>query len=308
MLVRHLAAHPRRTLLGVLLFVLVAGFVGGPLAGKLESSGGFVAPGADSEVAEQRLEAATGTDASPGIVLLVDDPSPARLDAVAGRLGELEGVERVDQAGRTGSQALVAATLAADGDDAAEEALEVFAGERDVTVGGPEVADFQVGETVASDLGRAEMIAFPILLLLSLIFFRGRATLLPLVVGVTTVLGTFLVLTAINEAYALNVFALNLVIGLGLGLAIDYTLFLVTRYREELERRGEGRDAIRATMASAGRTVAFSAVTVACALITLTVFPQGFLKSMGIAGATVALVAAAAALVLAPALFALWGA
>ena len=136
-------------------------------------------------------------------------------------------------------------------------------------------------------------------------FFRGRATILPLAVGITTVLGTFLALTAVNQAYALSIFALNLVIGLGLGLAIDYTLFLVTRYREELAK--ENPDAIRTTMRTAGRTVIFSAITVAAALITLTVFPLGFLKSMGIAGAVVALVAGAASLVIAPATFALWG-
>jgi RND superfamily putative drug exporter len=131
---------------------------------------------------------------------------------------------------------------------------------------------------------------------------------MPLVVGITTVLGTFLVLRAVNEVRDINVFALNLVIGLGLGLAIDYTLFLVTRFREEIAAGGPGEPAIRRTMATAGRTVAFSGVTVACALITLAVFPQQFLQSMGIAGAIVALVAAAAALVLSPALFALWGA
>src|SRR3954447_2209386 len=151
------------------------------------------------------------------------------------------------------------------------------------------------------------MMAFPLLIVLSLLIFRGRAALIPLVVGITTVIGTFLVLTGVNQVYSLSIFALNLVIGLGLGLAIDYTLFLVTRFREELGRQGEGAAAIRTTMSTAGRTVAFSAVTVACALITLTVFPLGFLKSMGIAGAVVALLAGLAALVIAPATFALWG-
>ena len=130
---------------------------------------------------------------------------------------------------------------------------------------------------------------------------------LPLAVGMTTVLGTFLVLTAVNEFYGLSIFALNLVIGLGLGLAIDYMLFLVTRFREELERQGPGAGAVRTTMHTAGRTVAYSAVTVAFALITLTVFPLGFLKSMGIAGAVVALVAGTASLVIAPMMFAIWG-
>src|SRR5215211_6371550 len=264
MLTSRLAAHPRRTLIAVLLFVVLAGVVGGPIAGALESSGGFVAPGADSEVAVERIEAATGTEPGAGIVLLVDDPSPGRLDAV----GRADGV----------------------------------------TVGGPAVASLQISETVAADLGRAEMLAFPLLLLLSLLFFRGRATLMPLAVGVTTVLGTFLVLSLVNRVYGLSVFALNLVIGLGLGLAIDYTLFLVTRYRDELATQGPTAGAIATTMATAGRTVGYSAATVSAALITLTLFPQDFLKSMGIAGATVAAVAAVAALVISPALFALWGA
>jgi trehalose monomycolate/heme transporter len=160
---------------------------------------------------------------------------------------------------------------------------------------------------VAEDLGRAEMLAFPLLLILSILFFRGRAAVLPLVAGVTTVLGTFLVLRGVNQFYGLNVFALNLVMGLGLGLAIDYTLFLVTRFREELGNGAEPRAAVRTTMTTAGRTVAFSAATVAVALATLTVFPLGFARSMGIAGASVAIVAAVASLAVSPALLAMWG-
>ena len=299
-----LTTRPRRTLALVVLFVVLAGVVGGPLAGSLDESGGFVAPGADSEVAIERIEAATGVEPGVGVVALVD--GPAGEAAVKDRLAALSGVAGARVAGPGVVTAQLAA--AADDDAVAEAALDAFAETPGVTVGGPAVAGLQISETVGEDLGRAEMIAFPFLLVLSLIFFRGRATLLPLAVGVTTVLGTFLVLTAVNQVYGLSVFALNLVIGLGLGLAIDYTLFLVTRYREELARRGATPAAVRATMASAGRTVGYSAATVAGALITLTVFPQAFLKSMGIAGATVALVAAAAALVISPALFALWGA
>src|SRR5215218_3485001 len=310
MLTSRLAAHPRRTLIAVLLFVVLAGAFGGPIAGALESSGGFVAPGADSEVAVERIEAATGTEPGAGIVLLVDDPSPGRLAAVERELANVPGVASTAPGGRAGDDALVTATLRASADeqDAAQAALDAFGRADGVTVGGPAVASLQISETVAADLGRAEMLAFPLLLLLSLLFFRGRATLMPLAVGVTTVLGTFLALSAVNQVYGLSVFALNLVIGLGLGLAIDYTLFLVTRFREELAAQGPGRAAIATTMATAGRTVGYSAATVSAALITLTLFPQDFLKSMGIAGATVAAVAAVAALVISPALFALWGA
>ena len=103
------------------------------------------------------------------------------------------------------------------------------------------MAGLQLGEQVESDLSRAELLALPILVLLSILIFGGRAALLPLIVGVTTVLGTFLVLTGLNQVYGLSVFALNLVIGLGLGLAIDYSLFLVSRYREELDGRARRR-------------------------------------------------------------------
>jgi len=309
MLTSRLAAHPRRTLIAVLLFVVLAGAVGGPVAGALESSGGFVAPGADSEVAVDRIEAATGVEPGPGIVLLVDDPSPQRLAAVERELANVPGVASTADGGRAGGDGLVTATLRASADEeaVAEDAIAVFARADGVTVGGGAVAGLQIGETVGADLGRAELIAFPLLLLLSLLFFRGRATLMPLAVGVTTVLGTFLVLSLVNRVYGLSVFALNLVIGLGLGLAIDYTLFLVTRFREELARQDAGRGAIATTMATAGRTVAFSAATVSAALVTLVVFPQDFLKSMGIAGAIVAVLAALASLVIAPALFAIWG-
>jgi len=309
MLTSRLAAHPRRTLIAVLLFVVLAGAVGGPVAGALDSSGGFVAPGADSEVAVERIEAATGLEPGPGIVLLVDRPTPERLAAIERELANVSGVASTAPGGRAGDDALVTATLRASADEevVAEDAIAVFERADGVTVGGGAVAGLQIGETVGEDLGRAELIAFPLLLLLSLLFFRGRATLMPLAVGVTTVLGTFLALSLVDRVYGLSVFALNLVVGLGLGLAIDYTLFLVTRFREELARQGAGRGAIATTMATAGRTVAFSAATVSAALITLVVFPQDFLKSMGIAGAIVAVVAALASLVIAPALFAIWG-
>ena len=327
-LTRLVSGAPKRSLLAVFLFVLVAGFFGGPVAGSLESSGGFAAEDADSVQAIERLEAASGTSPGAGLVLLVDTPDglPADADRVAEVTAELAADPDVasvtsptttrgspQDAGLVsadGTQVLVLGTLvaAADDDALAERVLDTFDGQDDVAVGGSAVVGFQLGSTIGEDLARAELFAFPVLLILSLIFFRGRAALMPLVVGITTVLGTFLVLTVVNAFYGMSVFALNLVIGLGLGLAIDYTLFLVTRYREELVRQGPGAGAIATTMRTAGRTVAFSATTVAVALIALTAFPLGFIKSMGIAGAVVAVVAATAALVVSPAMFGLWGA
>ncbi len=192
MFTSRLAARPRRSLLIVLLFVVVAGVLGGPVAGALKSSGGFVAPGADSEVAIDRIEAATGREADAGIVLLVAAPTRARLAATAQRLHAVPGIAST----ATGDGGLVTGVLRADADDdtVAQDALDAFAGKRGITVGGPAVASKQIGETVGADLGRAELIAFPFLVVLSLLFFRGRAALMPVLVGVTTVLGTFLVL------------------------------------------------------------------------------------------------------------------
>ena len=191
--------------------------------------------------------------------------------------------------------ALVTATLEASADEGdvvarATHRLEHVPG---VTLGGPAVAGEQIGDQVNSDLGRAELLAFPLLALLALFFFRGgRAAALPLMVGLLAVVCSFVVIRLIDSVYGLSVYSLNVIFGLGLGLGIDYALFLVLRFREEL---GAGRDvqgAVHAAMATAGRTVVFSALTVAAAMASLVVFPQQFLKSIGIGGAVVALVAA----------------
>lgn len=317
-LAHRLSGQPRRTLLAVLAFVILAGVIGGPVAGSLRSSGGFASPGAGSQVALRQIERATGAEPSAGVVLLVRTPQGARTatgrDALSGarsRLERVDGIARTTLAGiaPNGREGFVAGTVAASASDAdvASAAMDAFAGDRSVSVGGGAVAAEQVGSTITKDLGFAEALAAPLLIILSILLFRGRAALMPVVVGVSTVLGTFLVMRGVNEFYGLSIYALNLVIGLGLGLAVDYTLFIVTRFREELAAGRETSEAISETMRHAGRTVAFSAATVAAALATLILFPLGFLKSMGIAGAICALVAAAAAITISPALLGLWG-
>jgi RND superfamily putative drug exporter len=147
-----------------------------------------------------------------------------------------------------------------------------------------------------------------VLFLLSLFVFRSLvAALLPLAVGMASILVTFALMRLVNEVEPMSVFAINLITGLGLGLSIDYSLFMVSRFREELERGAGTSEALRATLASAGRTVIFSALTVAAALAALIVFRQRFLFSMGIGGALVALVAAFVSLTLLPALLAALG-
>ena len=177
-----------------------------------------------------------------------------------------------------------------------------------VRLGGAGVVGPAVGEQSEKDLRAAEAIALPLLLVLSLFVFRGLvAALMPIFVGAVTVVGTFLGLKIVNDIEPLSIFALNMVVGLGLGLAIDYSLFILSRYREEVERMGPGPEPLRRTLQTAGRTVLFSAVTVAVALASLLIFPQNFLFSMGVGGAICTLVAATAALVALPALLAVLG-
>ena len=211
---------------------------------------------------------------------------------------------------RDGRATYIPTTLRADADETAtgERVTKALASVPGVTVGGYAVAVPQISDQVSEDLARAEMLAFPLLFLLSLIIFRGAvAALLPLFVGLLTIMGTFLGLRILNEGVLLSIFALNLTIGLGLGLAIDYSLFVLSRYREETERLGPGREALTRTLQTAGRTVVFSSLTVAAAMLSLLVFPARFLYSMGLAGAITAVVACLVALTAMPALLMVLG-
>ena len=159
-----------------------------------------------------------------------------------------------------------------------------------------------------SDLQRAEMIALPVtLLLLVVVFGSVVAALLPLAVGILAIIGTFAVLQVMTTFTDVSIFSLNLTTALGLGLAIDYSLFVVSRFREELGHGHDPRTAVVRTVRTAGRTVIFSAVTVAISLAAMLVFPITFLKSFAYAGIAVALMAALGAVVVLPALLAVLG-
>jgi RND superfamily putative drug exporter len=304
--------------LSLVAFLAVA-VVGGPAPGRFEAPRAFDDPGSPATAARQQIERATGKGASAEVVALVKAPagSPA-VARVARELRAHPGVASVAQApangdsplrSRDGHQTLLPATLRADAAtaDVAKRLRDRFDGDKAVALGGTAVAASEVSDQATRDLATAELLAFPVLALLSLLVFRGVAAALPLAVGGVSVLGAFAVLRGVNEALALSPFALNLVIGLGLGVAVDYSLFCVSRFREELGRGADVPAAVQTTMATAGRTVVFSAVTVAAAMACLTVFPQRFLVSMGIGGAVVALVAAAATLLTLPALLVLLG-
>ena len=321
----HLVQERRRLVaISAVLFFLAAGAIGGTVADRLDPYGADD-PDTETVIATERLEEAGYRET--GVVLLVegvDVKSAAgreRVNEVEAQLAADPDVEGVTSFYSTGSDAFVsrdgdstylAASLSPTDDDATQEAGERladrFADTEGVTVGGLAVAQAQVNEQVESDLRTAELYAFPLLFLLSLLFFRSLvAAALPLLVGGLAIVGTFLMLRVASEMTSVSIFALNLVTGLGLGLAIDYSLFIVSRYREEIARSGPGLEAMRRTMATAGRTVLFSSLTVAGALAALMVFPQRFLYSMGIGGALVALIAAAIALIVLPAILALLG-
>ena len=307
--------HPRRVLGMTVLFFVIAGVLGGPVAGLLNSDNdSFSDTGAASAKAIEQIEKAAGQDASPSLIALVDVDNKAAIAETTKILSDpsvaqvVGGPEMGQQfVSKDGSQTYFAAIYKSgvDSDKTTEHLRDELGRVDGVQVGGFGPAYQEVNENVESDLVTAELIAFPLLFLVSLWVFRSAvAALLPLLVGGLTIVTSLLVVRGINEFVDISIFALNLITGLGLGLAIDYSLFLVSRYREELERVGPGPEAVRRTVATAGRTVAFSAVTVAGAGLALLVFPLRFLYSMGIGVTVVALAAATVSLIVLPALFA----
>ena len=325
-LASRISRRPRRVLLIAVAVALTAAVLGGNVAERLTPYGADD-PASESVRADDRLKEASNLTPGVQFVAVVDLPGPVRSSAARSKVDRVERLIASDPAvGRVtswydrqpamlsedGRSTYLAAQFAI-GDDkqhqrAAERIEESLGAVPGVEAGGSALAQAQVNAQVESDLVRAELIAFPVLLLLSLIFFRGLvAALLPLLVGGLAIVGTFFVLRLMSEAMPVSIFALNLTTALGLGLAIDYSLFIVSRYREEIARVGAGRDALVRTLETAGRTVLFSSLTVAAALASLLVVPQRFLYSMGLGGAGVALVAGTVALTVLPAVLALLG-
>ncbi|WP_274564119.1 MMPL family transporter [Streptomyces spiramyceticus] len=213
-----------------------------------------------------------------------------------------------------GSQALVVAHVKGKDSEILERAdalVDKYAGDRDgvsVQAGGEAAVGNDVTSQVGADLAVAEAIAVPLtLILLVLAFGSVVAALLPLVVGLIAIVGTFAELFVLGTLTDVSVFSVNLTTALGLGLGIDYALLLVSRFREQLAAGQEVPDAVRTTVTTAGRTIVFSAATVAAALAALLIFPPYFLRSFAYAGIGVVAVAALGALLIVPALLALLG-
>ncbi|HEY2054743.1 MAG TPA: MMPL family transporter [Solirubrobacterales bacterium] len=314
----------RTVVVAAVLCALLAAALGGSVANRLDPYGAED-PSTESVKAQNQLQEAGYR--FPSVIALVEGALVAR-GATRARVEGLERlVRRNPQVDKvvgyydTGSPAFVSAdghstyfavdlkpTDAKQTQEIGGEIAASLSTHRGVVVGGPAVAEKEVNNQVEQDLQHAEMLAFPLLFLLSLLFFRSLvASLLPLLIGGLAIVGTLLILRVASEFVSISVFALNLTTALGLGLAIDYSLFVVSRYREEIARTGPGPAAMLRVLQTSGRTVFFSALTVAAALASLLVFPQRFLYSMGLGGALVVLFAALVSLTVLPAILTLLG-
>jgi uncharacterized membrane protein YdfJ with MMPL/SSD domain len=324
-----------KTVLAVVGLLAVAGaFFARDVENHLKAAG-FTDSATESEQGTSTLRQALGYNPNPGMVVLVRAPGGGPLDttspAVRGEVNRIEkelrasyGVGRVanpltDPSSRKyiapdGRSLLIPVYLTeqdledAGGITAEDAEKRIGDSSLDVSFGGYAPSFNEVNDQTRDDLTKAEMIAFPILTILLLIVFRGViAAAIPLVIGVLGIVLTFTVLRAMSEVVDTSLFALNISTGLSLGLAVDYSLLMVSRYREELERDGPTREAHARTVATSGRAALFSGATVAVALIALVLMPQRFLYSLGVAGATVGVLSAVLAVLVVPSILAIAG-
>ena len=312
------------------LFVVVAGVAGVNVFDRLGRRG-FDDPGSESYRARQVLEDELHAG-DPDLVLLVnagdagvDDPDvvaagealTAKLaaeDAVASAVSYWSLGGATPLRDETGREAIVLVDLTGTEREVAEAATALIEdrsgrdGPLMIGVGGREAVAAAITDQVEVDLAKAEAIAVPATLVLLVIVFAGLlAAVLPMAVALVALIGTFLALFLVALVTDVSVFSINLTTALGLGLSIDYSLFIVNRFREELRAGRSTEAALVRTMETAGRTVGFSALTVAASLAALLVFPLYFLRSFAYAGMAVVVLAAAGSLLTLPALLAVAG-
>jgi RND superfamily putative drug exporter len=309
----------------VLLATIVLGSVFASRTVAALDPGGFEVYDSEAQQTQARLEARFGQPEIDLLLLVRGEEGESlrgdpRLDALIERLDELDAVERtigpdeLEQAwGKNGDEAVLLVAVAGDHlckqrDYDEIEALVRNTEGLEVEIGGPLAANVNAQRLAREDLLRSEIIALPLALLFLLIFFRAwLPALLPLLIGGFAVTSTTLTLWLLGELGTMSLFALNIVVFLGLGLAIDYSLFIVERFREELGVGNEVRTSVCQALATAGKTVAFSGVAVMVSLIALAWVPVVMLRSMAIAGAVVVLLTNVGALILLPCLLALLG-
>ncbi len=307
--------------------VALLGLAGGGIgsAHLTSSLSDYDAPGSAVVLAQHAIQRVTGANPEEGYEVVVrtgstigaSSPLPSRVKEIVALLHARPEVKQVFDYANTGDASMIAkggnltvvvATVGAVQEKQAVNALQLAIAAQpslksNVWLGGPTVADVQIAAVSSQDLGRAELYALPFLvLLLLLIFRRFRAAMLPLLGALFAIAITLGAMGLVIVFLPLSVFALNLVIALGLGLSVDFSLLMFSRFREEYARRGSLEAAIATARKTAGHTVLFSALTVASAMATLAIFPERFVYSMGIAGAIVVLSAGAFALFVLPSL------
>jgi len=310
--------------------VIASGAIGSLVFSRLDS-GGYSDPNSDSVAAAKYLTD-TFKVSDPAIVLAIDAKKDLKDPTVASTAQSIEreisgynGVTKVLSYWSAGqSPALASAdnqiaylfvyTVESDpskSTDLAKEIVRNFDGQYqslDIYVGGFSTFNAAINSKISADLKLAELISIPLTFIFLAFVFGGLvASAMPLVIGVSAILGAFLILYLISLSTDISVFALNLVTGLGLGLGIDYALLIVNRFREELNKGNSVEDSVIRTVATAGRTVFFSGVTVIITLSSLMLFPLGFLKSFGYAGVSVVSIAILSSLIPLPAILALLG-
>ncbi|MYW70481.1 MMPL family transporter [Streptomyces sp. SID8379] len=326
---RWAVRHSRAVLIGALLVLLGLAAYGAGAQQDLRLAR-WSSPGTESVRAADVLREEFGTG-NPNLALLVtardgDIDAPRTVAAAKALEAEVARTRHVTDVtsywdrrspalrGVEGDRALILVRLEGDATDTREQLATLspeLARRTDrltVSVGGQEEISRQVGEQARTDFLRAELFALPaVLLLLILVYRRTMAALLTVGVGLLSVLGTLAGLRLLAQVTEVSTFAANLALVLGLGLGVDYSLFLIDRYREERTAGHAQRDAVVRATAAAGRTVIFSGVTVAVSLCALLVFPFFFLSSFAYAGVLVVLTAVAGAVLVLPAALARWG-
>jgi RND superfamily putative drug exporter len=341
---RALYRRRRLTLVVALLFVAFAGVWGTGVFSKLTSGNSFTPPDSQSQHEQNQADATFGRNEADVVVLYhstaMTVSDPAYQQVVAKALASLPGkdIARVTTYWSTRSPALVSADrhstyavlqLAGADDAARQKAYKAIAIKTDLSAAGADVGNgpsaasttgvtARVGGTVPTEvainsevtanIAKAEGFSMPVLLILLMVIFGSLvAASLPVAIGGIAILGSFTVLRLLTMFSTVSIYSVNITTILGLGLGIDYGLFMVTRFREELHRQPTVEAAVARTVATAGRTVAVSGVTVAVALTSLMLFPEVFLRSMGYGGVATVAVDMIAALTVLPALLAVLG-
>jgi uncharacterized membrane protein YdfJ with MMPL/SSD domain len=319
--------RPWRVLVVSLVIVGVAAVFGTDVRQHLKPRG-FDVPGSSSANARELIAEASGSDPANSVLVLVRLPSPygapsARqtLEAIKARVRrdpavvaalDAAGARNPAMIGRDRRSTYLIAALRTLDDEQQEEAgkrlLATFAGDPRVIVGGNPVANHEITTKIEDDLRRAELLAVPLIMVVSFFLFRGFvASLLAPIAGALTVLVSFFLLRELASITSLSIYALNLVTGLSIGLSIDWSLLLLSRYREERAKTADLRLALRRALVPAGYTIVFSALTVAASMAVLLVFPLVFLRSMGYGGIVASTVAMLVALIVLPTILRLLG-